>query len=154
MRSNTKKTIKCPPYYIVRNAYTRKTKKYKTKIHVKEGCIKSRGLPGKTSLKYIDKKTGKTTGIGALKKGELGKYGYHNVINITPTLRHRYLKNIVREYGARKIVNKLGALRTYLKNTSPKHSSIFHADQRWVRRVYDSEFKGSLKNSKLFSSRR
>ena len=40
-------------------------------------CIKSQGLPGKTSDRY----QGKNKGIGPLQKGELSKHGYVKVKN-------------------------------------------------------------------------
>ena len=53
--------LKCPSNYIVRNGYTRKayTRKNGTKVakkYVKAACIKSRGGPGKTALKFKGKK--------------------------------------------------------------------------------------------------
>ena len=60
------------------------------------------------------------------------------------------LGEAIKEYGAPKLVRKLGALRTYLKNTAPRASTIFYEDQRWVRNQYSKEFKGPLKKSKLY----
>ena len=54
--------------------------------------------------------------------------------------------------GAPRVVRKLGAIRTYLKNTSPSVSKKFYEDQKWVRKTFDSEFKGDYKNSKLFNN--
>ena len=146
-------TGKCKPCskgHIVRKSYYRTIKgKSKKKTYVHESCIKSRGLPGKTSLKYI-RDDGKNVGIGPLKKGELGKYGYHNINHLTKKDRHKMLTEAVKEYGAPKLVRKLGALRTYLKNTAPRASKIFYEDQRWLRVQYDNEFKGDLKNSRLW----
>ena len=89
-------------------------------------------------------------GIGFLKKGELGKYGYHHVKELSKRKRHSSLKKAVEEYGAQKMVKKLGALRTYQKNTSPEISKIFYEDQQWVRKQYDNQFQSSWKNSKLY----
>lgn len=154
MNRTTGKCKPCSKGYIVRKSYyiTRKDKrkgKSKKKTYVHESCIKSRGLPGKTSLKYIGV-DGKNVGIGPLKKGELGKYGYHNITHLTKKDRHKMLGEAVKEYGAPKLVRKLGALRTYLKNTAPRASKIFYEDQRWVRVQYDNEFKGDLKKSRLY----
>ena len=130
------------------NSNLKKSKKSKKKqTYVHEACIKSRGLPGKTSLRYG--RDGKPAGIGPLKKGELGRFGYHHLDKLSKEERHKSLKMAVKELGAATIVRKLGAIRTYLKNTSPKVSNIFYEDQRWVRRTYDKDFKGSLENSKL-----
>lgn len=150
----SKKCVKCPAGYIKRDAYyrrsevTRRSKKNKAtnpKTYVSEACIKSRGLPGKTSLKY------RNSGIGPLKKGELGKFGYHHLDTLTKKQRHNSLIDAEKQLGAPKLVRKLGAIRTYLKNTSPKISNIFYQDQKWVRKTYDDKFKGDFKKSALFS---
>ena len=164
----TKKCSQCPKGFIKRAAYLRKAssskkskknynpnsntnnnlkKSKKKNTYVHEACIKSRGLPGKTSLRYG--REGKPAGIGPLKKGELGRFGYHHLDKLSKEERHKSLKMAVKELGAATIVRKLGAIRTYLKNTSPKVSKIFYEDQRWVRKTYDKDFKGKLENSKL-----
>lgn len=138
---NTKRCNKCSHGYIKRVSYITKKNKY-----VHEACIKSRGLPGKTSLKYKGK-----TGIGPLVKGELGKFGYHNLKTLSKTKRHTSLRKAIKELGAPKILRKLGAIRTYLKYTNPKISSKFYEDQKWVRKTYDKNFKGDYQKSKLFN---
>ena len=159
----TKKCSKCPEGFIKRASYYRtssnktKTKSKKKKdsqntrkrTYVHEACIKSRGLPGKTSLQYG--RDGKPAGIGPLKKGELGKYGYHHLDKISKTERKQSLKLAVAEMGAPRVVRKLGAIRTYLKNTSPQVSAKFYEDQKWVRKTFDDEFKGDYKQSALFN---
>ena len=164
----TKKCSKCPEGFIKRASYYRtsanktKTKSKKKKdsqnttrpnsrkrTYVHEACIKSRGLPGKTSLRYG--RDGKPAGIGPLKKGELGKYGYHHLDKISKTERKQSLRLAVGEMGAPRVVRKLGAIRTYLKNTSPQVSAKFYEDQKWVRKTFDDEFKGDYKQSALFN---
>lgn len=136
---------------IVRNGYYRKSfiKKNGTRVKsrkVKAGCIKSRGLPGKTSLKY----KGTKKGIGKLKSGELGKHGYYSIKTLNKKKRHTALNSAISEYGASMILKKLNALRVYQKNTSPKISSLFYQDMRWIRKKYDNQFKGSWKTSALY----
>tara|TARA_A100000164_G_C21845951_1_gene742495 strand:- start:295 stop:804 length:510 start_codon:yes stop_codon:yes gene_type:complete len=152
----TKKCNKCQEGFIKRASYLRGSKKRgnnltkkSKKTYVHEACIKSRGLPGKTSLRYG--KEGGPKGIGPLKKGELGRFGYHHLEKITKRERQNSLKMAVKELGAPTIVRKLGAIRTYLKNTSPKVSKIFYEDQRWVRKTFDDDFKGDYKTSALFN---
>lgn len=164
----TKKCSKCPEGFIKRASYYRtsanktnsKSKKKKDsqnttrpntrkRTYVHEACIKSRGLPGKTSLQYG--RDGKPAGIGPLKKGELGKYGYHHLDELSKTERKQSLRQAVAEMGAPRVVRKLGAIRTYLKNTSPKVSAKFYEDQKWVRKTFDDEFKGDYKQSALFN---
>ena len=143
----TNRCNKCPKKFIVRDGYTRKSRQTGRKTYVQEACIKSRGLPGKTSLRYGEN----NPGIGRIKKGELGKHGYHSVRTLSEEHRHRALRGAVKEYGAPRIVRKLGAIRTYLKNTSAKASSVFYKDQKWVRKTYSNSFKGDLKQSKLYN---
>ena len=142
LNKKTKRCKKCPEGYIKRVSYTTKKDTY-----VHESCIKSRGLPGKTSLRYGGKNQPK--GIGPIKKGELGQFGYHHLDELSESERHVSLKKALKKMGAPKIVRKLGAIRTYLKNTSPTTSKIFYEDQKWVRKTWDSEFKGKLENSQL-----
>jgi hypothetical protein len=137
----TKQCNKCLKGFIKRVSYKTRKNKY-----VYEACIKSRGLPGKTSLKYKDK-----SGIGPLVKGELGKFGYYNLKTLSKIKRHASLHKAIKELGAPKILRKLGAIRTYLKYTNPHISSKFYEDQKWVRKTYDTEFKGEYRTSKLFN---
>ncbi len=162
LERKTKKCSQCPKGFIKRASYYRSSKNKKAnnsqnkntkktkKTYVHEACIKSRGLPGKTSLRYG--KEGGPTGIGPLKKGELGRFGYHHLETLSKRERHNSLKNAVEELGAHTIVRKLGAIRTYLKNTSPRISNIFYEDQKWVRKTYDNKFQGDYKKSALFSN--
>ena len=156
----TKKCSKCPEGFIKRVSYYRSSsnktktkakskKKTRKRTYVHEACIKSRGLPGKTSLRYG--RDGKPAGIGPLKKGELGKYGYHHLDKISKTERKQSLRLAVEKMGAPRVIRKLGAIRTYLKNTSPKVSAKFYEDQKWVRKTFDDEFKGDYKQSALFN---
>jgi hypothetical protein len=143
--------MKCPKGMIIRNGYhTRSyTRKNGTRVKskkIKSKCIKSRGLPGKTSLRY----RGSKKGIGKLKSGELGKHGYHSIKNMGQSSRHIALKRAINDYGVKKILKKLNAIRVYQKNTSPKISKLFYEDMRWIRKKYDDEFKGQWKSSALF----
>ena len=148
-----RKKLKCPSGMIVRNGYTRKgfVKKNGSRVNtikVPSSCIKSRGLPGKTSDRYKDGK-----GIGPLKKGELGKHGYHKVKELGIRKRRKALRGAVEEFTALTIFKKLGAIRTYSKNTNPEVSRIYLEDQRWVRKTFDDHFKGSWKTSKVFNNK-
>lgn len=146
-----RKKLTCPKGMIVRDGYTRKgfTRKNGTRvgtIKVPSSCIKSRGLPGKTKDLFKD-----GTGIGPLKKGELGKHGYHGIKDMGVRKRRKALTAAVAEFTALTIFRKLGALRTYLKRTSPQASKICLDDQRWVRKTFDAHFKGSWKTSNVFN---
>ena len=144
--------LKCQKGFIVRNGYLRKgyTRKNGTKIkktHIKAKCIKSRGGPGKTSLRF---KNGK--GIPPLKRGELGKHGYKKIKTLGVRKRHKALSLAIKEYGSKKIFGKLGALRTYQKRTSPEISKLFTDNMKWVRKKYDHDFTSSFKDSALFKN--
>lgn len=135
---------KCPKGFIIRDSYIRNLKGKKTKVLAK--CIKSQGLPGKTSDRY----KGVNKGIGKLKKGELSKHGYTQIKTLNKTKRHKYLDSAIKEYGSSKILKKLGAVKTYQKNKSPEVSRILYDNMRWVRKKYDADFKSSWKDSNLY----
>ena len=107
----------CPKGYIIRNSYVRNPfvgkdgKNVAMKV-VTAKCIKSRGLPGKTTDRY----KGPNKGIGPLKKGELSKHGYTSIKNMGVRKRHKALNSAVKEYGSPMILKKLGAVKTYQKN--------------------------------------
>ena len=75
-------------------------------------------------------------GIGPLKKGELGQFGYHNVNKIPASSRHSMLAKAVKQYTALSIFRKLNALYVYTRRSSPGSSAIFFADRNWVREQY------------------
>lgn len=135
---------KCPKGFIIRNSYIKNMKG--KSISVKSKCIKSRGLPGKTSDRY----KGKNKGIGPLKKGELSKHGYSNIKSLPQSKRRKYLNSAIKEYGSSKILKKLGAVKTYQKNKSPEVSIILYDNMKYVRKKYDKDFKSSWKDSNLF----
>jgi hypothetical protein len=142
----------CPKGYIIRNSYVRNPfvgkggKNVAMKV-VTAKCIKSRGLPGKTTDRY----KGPNKGIGPLKKGELSKHGYTSIKNLGVRKRHQALNSAVKEYGSPMILKKLGAVKTYQKNKSPEVSQVLYSNMKWLRKKYDGEFKSSWKNSNLYS---
>ena len=147
--SNLKLT--CPDGYIVRNAYIREayTRNNGTKVArklVPAKCIKSQGLPGKTSDRY----QGKNKGIGPLQKGELSKHGYVKVKTMPVRKRRKALDGAIEEYGAMKVLKKIGAVKTYQKNKSPESSRVYMDNMRWLRKKYDDQFKSSWKDSNLY----
>jgi hypothetical protein len=83
------------------------------------------GLPGKG---YRD-----GPGIGALRKGELAKYGYEHVTQLSVAKRHAALEKAVAEYGSLGVWRKLLAVSVYTKRTAPPSSKIFKEDMDWVR---------------------
>lgn len=117
----------------------------KTRKKCKQCSLKTRKIR-KTSFTG----NGNGNGIGKLKKGELAKHGYHNIKMLSKHQRRKGLRSAVKEFGAPKLLRKLGAIRTYLKNVSPESSKLFHEDQRWIRKTYSNQFKSHYKNSRLY----
>jgi len=117
----------CPPGTIKRSSYVRYTQKGKH-VLVPEQCIQDRGLPGKGFRNG--------PGIGPLRKGELGKFGYADVTSLSTSQRHRALEAAIREYGSLGVWRKLNAVAVYTKHTAPATSSIFKADMKWIRETY------------------
>ena len=115
------KTKKCSKGEIMRKSYIR-TLKNGRQIHVPEQCIQDRGLPGTGFI-----------GIGPLRKGELTKYGYQHVNNLTISQRRTALRKAIREYGSLGVWRKLNAVAVYTKRTSPQTSRIFKEDMAWIR---------------------
>ena len=72
--------------------------------------------------------------IGPLNKGTLSQFGYATHKN--ELSRHRALAQAVRKYGALAISRKLNAVAVLTKNTSPKSSTIFKKDRKWVAEKY------------------
>lgn len=139
-------TKKCPPGYILRAPYKRKfsstirregysAKRGNKTVRVfpktasglvKAACIKDRGLSGKGP------RSGK--GIGALRKGELSKYGYK--AKESREKRHAALKKAIDEFGALGVYRKLDAIAKYTLRTAPDAHTVFQADREWVRSHY------------------
>jgi hypothetical protein len=122
-KSRTKSEGICPAGFIKRNPYN-KTLKTGKRVHVFGKCIIDRGLPGKGTRKGS---------IGTLRKGELTKYGYKNVINLLPIQRMSALKKAIKEFGSLGVWRKLNAVAVLTKYTSPKISKIFKNDMAWIR---------------------
>ena len=48
------------------------------------------------------------------------------------------------------VLKKITALRTLQKRTNPKIAATFGDNLKWIRKKYDSQFKGSWKDSAFF----
>jgi hypothetical protein len=117
----------CPSGYIKRSAFVRMTRKGKRSL-VPEQCIRDIGSPGKGYRNG--------PGIGPLRKGELSKYGYTNVSELSESQRHAALEKAIQEYGSLGVWRKLNAVAVYTKRTSPRISEIFKADMDWIRATF------------------
>ncbi len=111
----------CPSGQIVRDAYVRGRRQF-----VPAACIKNVGNPGKGILSGAP-------GIGPLRKGDLSRFGYDDVISMSEGHRHLALAAAVRSYGSLTVWRKLNAVFVYTKNTSPASSRIFKADRDWIK---------------------
>ena len=141
--------IKCPEGQIlkegyVRNGYTRKNGTKVAQKVVKPTCIKKRGA----KQKYVPPPGKK--GIPPLKSGELSKHGYSKVKTLTESQRRKALKSAVAEYGASMVLKKINALKTLQKRTNPETAEKFGDNLKWIRKTYDSEFKGPWESSAYF----
>lgn len=120
---------KCKQGEILRDGYVKKNKTKKKVTIIAPKCIKNRGLPGKTSNKF------KNGGIGPLKKGGLGKFGYHTVKNLTLKERKAALINASKSIGYLTVFRKLNAIEIYNRNTNPIISKIFKQDKNWINKL-------------------
>ncbi len=117
----------CPSGYIKRASFTRRSRSGRKSI-VPEQCIRNVGAPGK-GLRG-------GPGIGTLRKGELAKYGYSNVVSLPVAARHTALAKAVDAYGSLGVWRKLNAVYVYTRRLSPASSKVFKADMDWIRSKY------------------
>lgn len=114
---------RCPKGKINRKGYVTKTGK-----RVKGGCIKDRGLPGKTKKK--------DRVIPKLAKGTLGQFGYHGIKNLSVDQRRTALKKAIRAKGATYVLRKVNAIYILQRNQNPKVASKLNADKKWIQKTY------------------
>jgi len=98
-------------------------------VRVAANCIKNVGNPGKGL-------SSGAPGIGPLRKGDLSRFGYDHITNMTTDARRTALAAAVKAYGSLTLWRKLNALYVYTRNTSPASSAIFKADRDWIREHY------------------
>jgi len=60
--------------------------------------------------------------------------GYH--FSDTSIVRHRHLNKLVKEFGYASTIRRVNAIRTLLKNNSPKSVSIATKDIQYLQRKY------------------
>jgi len=117
----------CPRGTILRNPYVRERRGRRTAVPA--ACIKDQGAPGKGL-------SSGAPGIGPLRKGDLDRFGYRNVTELSESRRHLALAAAVRAYGSLTVWRKLNAVAIYTRRTSPASSAVFKADRDWVRAHY------------------
>jgi hypothetical protein len=116
-------TRRCPRGTIRRRAYRKRSG-----ITVKASCIRDVGAPGKGLASG--------PGIGPLRSGDLSRFGYDNVVDMSAPRRHLALARATSAYGALSVFRKLNAVYVYTRRTSPASSRIFKADRDWVKAQY------------------
>ncbi len=110
-----------------RKAYTRKNGTNVRATHVKSAeakpvCIKKRGKGTGYKIPTV------------LEKGDLKKFGYGNVRDLSIRERHKALTNAVESVkNPLSIFRKLIVVSTMNRNTNPEVSDIFHQDAYWLR---------------------
>ena len=127
IRRSARGPSSCPSGTILRNPYVRERKGRYTLVAA--SCIRDVGNPGKGLV------TG-GPGIGPLRKGDLSRFGYDHVTNMSEGRRHLALASAVKAYGSLTVWRKLNALYVYTRNTAPASSAIFKADRDWIKEHY------------------
>jgi hypothetical protein len=117
----------CPRGTIRRDPYVRM--RLGRRSYVPAACIADQGAPGKGLPSGAP-------GIGPLRKGDLDRFGYSNVTQMSEGRRHLALAAAVRAYGSLTVWRKLNAVAIYTRRTSPASSRVFKADRDWVRAHY------------------
>ena len=127
---------------------------------LKKKCPKGKVLNQKTNRCILDRSSKKKLSSNklvqiplkkiVLKKGELGKHGYKDIKTLKVRKRQKSLNNAITEYGAPKILKKIGLLKTFQKNKSPEVSKLLMDNMKWMRKKYDTQFKSSWKDSLLY----
>jgi len=97
----------------------------KESVFVRSACIKDRGRHGKIAPGQ---------GFGALRRGELKKYGYS--YRESTDNRHTALKKAIDEFGALGVFRKLDVIAKLSKRTVPEAANIFKDDREWVQDKY------------------
>lgn len=120
------------------NALRRKRKSPTKKRSYKKSPKKSpkkRSYKKSPTKKSPKKRTYKSpVRIGPLNKGTLRQYGYST--SKSAAERHDALEKAVHRYGKGVVVKKLNAVRVLNRNRSPKSSTIFGRDMRWVQKNF------------------
>ncbi len=128
-RRSSRRSSKCPRGTIRRAAYTRRIAHSRRRVHVRAGCIRDVGRPGKGLASG-------EPGIGRLREGDLAQFGYSHVTTLDAPRRHLALARAVAKYGALTVFRKLNAVYVYTRNTAPASSRVFKADRNWVQKHY------------------
>lgn len=125
--------LKCPKGQIKRRAYIRTDKKTRKKTAVGAKCIKDLGKEGKGPRKIL-----------LNNDGDLGRYGYIDIKNLSKNDREKALKEAVKAYGYVYVIRRVGALASLNIRTHPELSKKFRLDQKMVSKWYNKAKKEGL----------
>ena len=123
-RKSARGPTACPTGQIVRDAYVRV--RLGQRQYVPSSCITDVGNPGKGIPSGA-------RGIGALRKGDLKRFGYGKVTEMSENRRHLALAAAVKVYGSLTVWRKLNAIYVYTRHTAPASSKVFEADRDWIK---------------------
>jgi hypothetical protein len=101
-----------------------RTPKTKTRTHKRKG-------KGKGKTRRLIKIT---------KQGDLKKYGYSQIVDLTQEEREDALRKAIKAYGSLTVLKKVNAIRVLTKRTNPKLSKILGEDVKFIQTIH-SGFK-------------
>jgi hypothetical protein len=127
IRMTKRGPCRCKPGYIRRGPYVRIRSGKRS--FVAAACIPDVGAPGKGLPTGVP-------GIGPLRSGDLSRFGYDNVVDMTQGRRQLALAMAVKAYGALTVWRKLNAVYIYTRRSSPSSSRVFKADRDWIKEHY------------------
>jgi len=71
-----------------------------------------------------------------LRKGEMSKYGYVGVKELSRKGRRAALAKAVTSLGSLSVWKKINVLYVFFKNTDPELSDKFNEDKNWIKNTY------------------
>ena len=129
--------LNCPPGMIERIAYIKHKRHSRKTMPIRAVCMEDRGAIGKGKLIVA------SMGLRYEKEGEhFHKYGYTDVNNKTPEIRHRILRKIYKRGFDSKwlpLYRKLILLSTLNKNTNKSLSKSYKRDAHWLKKRYSGK---------------
>ena len=123
---------KCSKGYIMREGYKVKSHKSHSKnnkeINIKEYWVKPECIKS-----VLNRSTKGEKLITIIEKNILGKYGYHNIKELSERKRHIYLHNAIKDNKPLSIYRRVIALSTLNKNKDPKLYKRLREDADWIK---------------------
>lgn len=79
--------------------------------------------------------------IKITKAGDLKKYGYSQIVDLTQEEREDALRKAIKAYGSLTVLKKVNAIRVLTKRTNPKLSNILGEDVKFIQSIHSSSKK-------------